>query len=90
MQFCSLATKQYMEVGGCHSAEKITAEGQVSDFGTDVFHYINKSVSIFFSAYLHGMFELVGIVLGWRFQQSKHHVLQIAFQSILQSPIQRL
>lgn len=29
-----------MEVGGCHSAQKITDEGEVRAFGSDVHYYI--------------------------------------------------
>lgn len=68
-----------MEVGGCHSAQKITDEGEVRAFGSGMLDYIVIFV------YLHSQFQLLGIVLGRCFQQSQHHILQISFQSVLQS-----
>lgn len=40
MPFRPPAKKQYMEVGGCHSAQKITDEGEVREFGSDVLDYV--------------------------------------------------
>lgn len=73
-----------MEVRGCLSAEKMTEQTY------SITSLTLASEGHFFSVYLHSMFEQVGVVLGRCLQQRKHHVLQIAFQSILQSCIQRL
>lgn len=40
--------------------------------------------------YLHGQFELLGIILGRSFQQCQDHILQISLQGVLQRRFQRL